>query len=43
VLTQVFLSKHRKAVKDPELSRRKMSAIYGETAGPAMLKQILEE
>lgn len=41
VLTQVFLSKHRKAVKDPELSRRKMSAIYGETAGPAMAKRFI--
>ena len=41
VLTSVFLSKHRKAVKDPELSRRKMSAIYGETAGPAMAKRFI--
>ncbi len=41
VLTRVFLSKHRKAVKDPELSRRKMSAIYGETAGPAMAKRFI--
>ena len=39
MLTRVFLSKHRKAVKDPELSRRKMSEIYGETAGPAMAKR----
>lgn len=36
LLTQVFLAKHRKAVKDPQLSRRKMSAIYGQAAGPAM-------
>ena len=41
VLTQVFLAKHRKAVKDPELSRRKMSEIYGETAGPAMAKRFI--
>ncbi len=41
VLTQVFLSKHRKAVKDPELSRRKMSGIYGETVGPAMAKRFI--
>ena len=41
VLTRVFLSKHRKAVKDPELSRRKMSEIYGETAGPAMAKRFI--
>ncbi len=41
VLTRVFLSKHRKAVKDPELSRRKMSAIYGEAAGPAMAKRFI--
>ena len=41
VLTQVFLSKHRKAVKDPELSARKMSAIYGEIAGPAMAKRFI--
>lgn len=41
MLTRVFLSKHRKAVKDPELSRRKMSAIYGETAGPAMAKRFI--
>ena len=40
-LTQVFLSKHRKAVKDPELSARKMSAIYGEIAGPAMAKRFI--
>ena len=40
-LTQVFLAKHRKAVKDPELSRRKMSEIYGETAGPAMAKRFI--
>ena len=40
-LTRVFLSKHRKAVKDPELSRRKMSEIYGETAGPAMAKRFI--
>ena len=31
MLTRVFLSKHRKAVKDPELSRRKMSEIYRRT------------
>ena len=41
MLTRVFLSKHRKAVKDPELSRRKMSEIYGETAGPAMAKRFI--
>lgn len=41
VLTRVFLSKHRKAVKDPALSRRKMSAIYGEIAGPAMAKRFI--
>lgn len=41
VLTRVFLSKHRKAVKDPALSARKMSAIYGETAGPAMAKRFI--
>ena len=35
-LTRVFLSKHRKTVKDPELSKRKMSVIYGNAAGPAM-------
>ena len=40
-LTRVFLSKHRKAVKDPELSKRKMSEIYGETAGPAMAKRFI--
>ena len=40
-LTKVFLSKHRKAVKDPELSKRKMSEIYGETAGPAMAKRFI--
>ena len=40
-LTRAFLSKHRKAVKDPQLSRRKMSAIYGETAGPAMAKRFI--
>ena len=40
-LTQVFLAKHRKAVKDPELSRQKMSAIYGEIAGPAMAKRFI--
>lgn len=39
MLTQVFLSKHRKAVKDPALSRRKMSDIYGEIAGPAMARR----
>lgn len=41
VLTKVFLSKHRKAVKDPALSARKMSEIYGETAGPAMAKRFI--
>ena len=41
VLSRVFLSKHRKAVKDPELSRRKMSEIYGEVAGPAMAKRFI--
>lgn len=41
VLTRVFLSKHRKAVKDPELSRRKMSELYGETAGSAMAKRFI--
>lgn len=41
VLTKIFLSKHRKAMKDPELSRRKMSAIYGEAAGPAMAKRFI--
>ena len=40
-LTWVFLSKHRKAVKDPELSKRKMSAIYGNIAGPAMAKRFI--
>ena len=40
-LTRVFLSKHRKAVKDPALSTRKMSEIYGETAGPAMAKRFI--
>ena len=40
-LSRVFLSKHRKAVKDPELSRRKMSAIYGEVAGPAMAQRFI--
>lgn len=40
-LSRVFLSKHRKAVKDPELSRRKMSEIYGETAGPAMAQRFI--
>ena len=40
-LTKVFLSKHRKAVKDPELSKRKMSEIYGEIAGPAMAKRFI--
>lgn len=40
-LTRVFLSKHRKAVRDPELSKRKMSAIYGETAGPAMARRFI--
>ena len=41
VLTKVFLSKHRKAAKDPALSARKMSEIYGETAGPAMAKRFI--
>ena len=41
ILSRVFLSKHRKAVKDPELSRRKMSEIYGEVAGPAMAKRFI--
>lgn len=40
-LSRVFLSKHRKAVKDPELSRRKMSDIYGEAAGPAMAERFI--
>ena len=40
-LTRVFLSKHRKAVKDPALSVRKMSKIYGEIAGPAMAKRFI--
>ena len=40
-LSRVFLSKHRKAVKDPELSRRKMSDIYGEAAGPAMADRFI--
>ena len=40
-LTRVFLSKHRKAVKDPELSKRKMSEIYGQIAGPAMAKRFI--
>ena len=41
ILTRVFLGKHRKAVKDLELSRRKMSAIYGEIAGPAMAQRFI--
>ena len=41
VLTRVFLSKHRKAVRDSELSKRKMSEIYGKTAGPAMAKRFI--
>lgn len=41
LLTRVFLSKHRKAVKDPELSKRKMSEIYGEVAGSAMAKRFI--
>lgn len=40
-LTQVFLSKHRIAVKNPEISVRKMSAIYGDVAGPAMAKRFI--
>lgn len=36
VLTQVFLNKHRIAAKKPELSAKKMSALYGSEAGPAM-------
>lgn len=40
-LTGVFLTKHRKAVKDPALSARKMSAIYGVTAGPAMAERFI--
>ncbi len=40
-LTRVFLVKHRKAVKDPALSARKMSAIYGETASPAMAQRLI--
>ena len=40
-LTRVFLAKHRKAVKDPALSRRKMSASYGETAGPVMAERFI--
>ena len=40
-LTQVFLSKHRKAVKDPALSKRKMSKIYGDAAGPAMAQRFI--
>lgn len=41
MLTCVFLAKHRKAVKDPTRSERKMSAIYGETAGPAIAKRFI--
>lgn len=41
VLTQVFLRKHRIAVKDPELSARKMSALYGNEAGPAMAQRFI--
>ena len=41
VLTRVFLAKHRKAAKDPALSKRKMSAIYGDVAGPAMAKRFI--
>ena len=41
VLTQVFLGKHRKATKDPELSARKMSALYGDEAGPAMARRFI--
>lgn len=40
-LTQAFLSKHRRAVKDPELSKRKMTAIYGNAAGPAMAQRFI--
>ena len=40
-LTQVFLGKHRKAAKDPELSARKMSALYGDEAGPAMAQRFI--
>ena len=40
-LTRVFLAKHRKAVKTPGLSAQKMSAIYGEEAGPAMAKRFI--
>lgn len=41
ILSRVFLGKHRKAVRDPELSRRKMSEIYGEIAGPAMAQRFI--
>ena len=40
-LTQVFWGKHRKATKDPELSVRKMSALYGDEAGPAMAQRFI--
>ena len=41
VLTRVFLGKHRKAVKDPESSARKMSELYGNEAGPAMARRFI--
>lgn len=37
-LTKVFLSKHRKAVRNPGLSERKMTELYGPVAGPSMGK-----
>lgn len=40
-LTQVFLKKHRVAVKNPKISAKKMSTIYGDVAGPAMAKRFI--
>lgn len=40
-LTQVFLGKHRIATKDPALSAKKMSALYGNVAGPAMAQRFI--
>ena len=38
VMTKVFLSKHRKAVKHPGLSAQKLTKLYGPQAGPSMGK-----
>lgn len=38
IMTRVFLSKHRKAVRHPGLSEQKMTQLYGPEAGPSMGK-----